>query len=144
MAQKQQYQTIKRGRRVTPGLAVVVVLAVTVVVLGCIAAFFAAAFAVDAGTAAAGVNVQIGVVGNDVVVEVLGGERISELRYLYLIIDGVALPDSIAAAEFDAANPKIPFAGAAHGVNGVRKVGVRGYFGDDQTHMLLMKEIRFS
>ncbi|MDO5846228.1 MAG: hypothetical protein Q4Q04_04815 [Methanocorpusculum sp.] len=137
-------QYIKSGRKVTSGLAVVIAIAVFVAAFGCAAMFFGANYTISRVQASSGVIVQMNVYGNDVVVDIVEGSRVADLEYIYLIIDGYEMPDSVAGKAVAGGVAKIVYPGIAFGISGLHQVGVRGYFKDGTTFLLAHKEMRFT
>lgn len=141
---EEERRYFKDGRKATSGLAVVIAIIIFILIGVCIATFVAANFAIDAGIESTKVSVQVNVLGNDIVVEIIGGERVRNLQYIYLMIDGYEIPDAVAGKAVAPGVSKIVYSDIAHMVSGVRLVGVRGYFDDGNTLLLMSKEIRFT
>lgn len=144
MAQKKQYTSFKSGRKATSSLLIVLSIVLVCLLGGGATAMFGMAYAVSQAEASSGVVVQISVYGNDVVLDIVGGEKVASLKYVYLVIDGCELPDSIAGKAVEQGVTQIVYEGIAIGLNGNRMVGVRGYFGGGETVFLVSKEVRFS
>ncbi|MDO5845175.1 MAG: hypothetical protein Q4Q53_08545 [Methanocorpusculum sp.] len=137
-------QYIKKGRTATTGLIAVIIVAAVILIIGCAIAVFAANYTVEKVQESAGVSMQINVHGNSLIVEIIGGERVSELKSIHLTIDGVDLTASQAEKIIKPGQRIITYESVAYGIQGTTNVYIRGEFIDGKTAPLKIAEIRFT
>ncbi|MDO5844895.1 MAG: hypothetical protein Q4Q53_07105 [Methanocorpusculum sp.] len=143
-AKKRQYETIKPRKKGTPGLFVMVFIVGVILLIGGIGAVFLTNAAVDKVEASSGVIIQIYVYGNDMIIDIVGGDRVSELEYLFVNIADYELSSSEMGKPVEAGQTKVIYEGFFNKITGERLVAVRGLFENGKTVQILSREIRFS
>lgn len=141
---KRSYQTIKKGNSGIGSLIIVFIAIVVILSAGVFAVYFTLNTTIDNVEESAGVIVQINVYGNDLVVTILSGKNIDELRHIMLIIDDTSLPEEIAKKEVKDGETKIEYKSVLSKMTGSHMFGIRGFFEDGKTVMITHKEIRLS
>lgn len=142
--QSRKYQSIKKGKKGTTGLAVIILAAVAILAFGCIAVLGMTDYAVAKVQESSGVTLQVSLHGNDVSITILGGERADELDYLCIEIIGNDIPVSKTGKAVEKGQREVYFPSLAEGINGKHVVGISGSFGDGKTVLLLGKQINFA
>lgn len=140
---KKNYRTIKKGKGAL-GLIITIVIASIILVIGSITAISATGIIIGNVEESSGVTAQINIYGNDLVVDIIGGERVSELEYIFLEIGNYELPSTEKGKPVEIGQTKVVFTNIIDKIRGVHLVGIRGYFSDGKTLQILSKEIRFS
>lgn len=136
-----------QGKKGNSGLGSLIIVFVALFVImsgGTIAVFFALNATVETVEKSAGVVVQINVYGDDLVVTILEGERIDELRYIILIIDDNPLPEEISKKEVTTGETKYEYKSVLTNMKGSHMFGIRGIFDDGKSALITHKNIRLT
>ncbi|MDO5846129.1 MAG: hypothetical protein Q4Q04_04300 [Methanocorpusculum sp.] len=144
MRQKRIRTTIKDGRKVTSGIFLVLAIIIGIILAAAAILLVSTGYLVDKTMESSGISVQINIYGDDIIVDIVGGERVGELQYILLIIDGYTLPGAAAGKAVSVRQRQIVYDSLAYGITGSRAVGVRGYFSDGSSHLLAQKSFKFT
>ncbi|MDO5844803.1 MAG: hypothetical protein Q4Q53_06640 [Methanocorpusculum sp.] len=142
MSRRRSTSTIKSKSNAKLYIFAIGLVAVVVAVGGAFAVYATGQELNNIG-ADSGVGVMASVSGNDLIIKLIDGGRLSLLRGIKITISGVSLSDDYSYSDIGSGQSEVLFKDVAYGIIGSKGVVVKGFFNDGKTAALLASNVYF-
>lgn len=145
MKSKKDYSTIRRGRKTSPVLLVMVLAIFAIVVIGIVLGIFIATQTVGS-VVGNSYSMSCSVSSSDVIVDINCCDRSDDIEYITIAIDGINIPTQMALKPVnDRTYPRtVLYENLAVGIYGTKTVSIQATFNDGSSKVVWINSVEFS
>lgn len=143
---KNEYSTIKSGRKYGSGLTVIIIVIIAIVAVGIGITFFIAPLMVHTVVGDSEYDITASASQGDLIIDINKNDKSDRITYISIGIDGINIPDSVALKPVnDRDYPRtVIYDNIVTGIHGQKTVSIKATFSDGSSKVIWIEEVQFN